>query len=433
MPIKFRLLSTYIGLFSVLLLILFSLGLSGTQPVRAKVANTGSQAAAPLIPHPYNLHKPVCPLTTEPGTVRCNAEVVTDAAGQPMVAADLLTGSYGPQAFRGAYGVSGSSATTRTVAIVDAYDDPTVLSDLDTYSNYFGIPTLNHCPVSTGTAASPCIQKSDENGGTNYPPSDSGWSEEIALDVEVVHAVCQNCNILLIEAASNYDSDLITAADQQAFLMGANVVSNSWGGSEGLFETGYDSTYNHPGVAYVFSSGDGGYGVEYPAASPYVTAVGGTTLKLNTDYTYYSETAWSGAGSGCSAYEAKPGYQHDSGCSKRTVADVSADADPNTGAAVYLNGSWWQIGGTSLAAPIISAIFAQAGGVGSTLGNSLPYTNLSYGINLRDVTSGSNGTCSGSYLCNAVKGYDGPTGLGTPLGLGAFTPLPVYIPLVIGN
>jgi len=241
----------------------------------------------------------------------------------------------------------------------------------------------------------------------------------------------------LIEAASNYDYDLITKADQRAFLMGANVVSNSWGGAEDPSETGYDSTYNHPGVAYVFSSGDGGYGVEYPAASPNVTSVGGTTLKLNTNYTYYSETAWGSAGSGCSADEAKPSFQHDSGCTMRTVADVSADADPNTGAAVYLAGSWWQIGGTSLSAPIVSAIFAMAGGVGTTLGNSLPYSNLNYGINMRDVTSGSNGGCSVSYLCTALAGYDGPTGLGTPLGLAAFKALPIaqpiYLPVIINN
>jgi hypothetical protein len=246
--------------------------------------------------------------------------------------------------------------------------------------------------------------------------------DEIALDVESVHAMCQNCNILLIEAASTSSSDLIGAADQRAITMGANVVSNSWGGGESSGETSVDSYFNHPGVPYVFSSGDNGYGVQYPAASPNVTAVGGTHLLVNTDYSYNSETAWSGAGSGCSSYEPKPSFQHDTGCpSHRTVADVSADADPSTGASVYINGSWHQIGGTSLAAPLVAAVFALAGGVGNTLGNSLPYANLNYGVNLHDVTSGSNGSCSGSYLCTAMTGFDGPTGLGTPKGTTAFT------------
>ncbi len=350
---------------------------------------------------------------------------MTNATGALMASNSLLIGSYGPAAFRGAYGLNGITATTRTVAIVDAYDNPTVLNNLDTYSDNFGIPRLNRCPVSTGTAASPCIQKVDQNGGTSYPAYNSGWAEEIALDVQAVHALCQNCNILLVEATSPSSSNLIVAADQRAYLMGANVVSNSWGGFEDSSETSMDSYFNHPGVAYIFSSGDSGYGVLYPAASPNVTAVGGTTLLVNSNYTYNSEIAWNGTGSGCSAYEFKPSFQHDTGCSRRTVADVSADADPNTGAAVYITANghlgWYQIGGTSLAAPLVAAVFALAGGVGTTLGNSLPYANLNYGINLRDVTSGSNGSCGGSYLCTAKAGYDGPTGLGSPLGLSAFS------------
>jgi len=362
----------------------------------------------------------------------CHADIVTDATGKILSSpTTLLTGAYGPAAFRGAYGVTGTTSTTRTVAIVDAYDDPTVLSDLNTYSSYYGIPTMSQCAVSGGTASSPCFQKVDENGGTSYPPSDghgvNGWAGEISLDVDVVHAMCQNCNILLVEAASNFDSDLIVAADQRAYLMGANVISNSWGGSEYSGETAYDSYFHHPGVAFVFSSGDNGYGVQYPAASPNVTAVGGTKLLVNTDYSYNSETVWynsktgKGPGSGCSVYESKPSFQHDAGCPHRTVADVSADADPSTGASVVYNGNYYQFGGTSLAAPLVASVYALAGGVGTTLGNSLPYANVSYGVNLRDVTSGSNGSCGGSYLCTAKTGYDGPTGLGTPLGLAAFT------------
>ena len=419
---------TWIKILLVISLLVPSLGSLGMQPVYAQAKTPGVSASKPLIPHPYHYFKPVCSILNEPNYARCFSQVVTDAAGQQIVAASLLTGSYGPSAFRGAYGVSGISSTTQTVAIVDAYDNPTILADLDTYSDHFGIPRLARCAVSTGTVASPCIQKVDQNGGSNYPALDTGWALEIALDVEAVHATCQNCNILLVEAGSASNSDLINNADQRAYQMGANVISNSWGESEYNGETGSDNSFNHPGVAYVFSSGDSNYGVQYPAASPNVTGVGGTTLLVNSDYTYNSETVWShdgsGAGSGCSAYEFKPGFQHDADCSKRTVADVSADADPNTGAAVYTlsysSGGWYQVGGTSLAAPLVAAIFALAGGVGNTLGNSLPYAALSYNVNLRDITSGSNGSCGGSYLCTATTGYDGPTGLGSPLGTAAF-------------
>ena len=423
-----------LGLISLATIFALCFGGSGTQAARAQangVKVNSSSTPAPLIVHPYHYYKPVCQPTNEPGMANCTAEIITDATGKILsFPASLLIApsGYGPAAFRGAYGVTGTTSTTRTVAIVDAYDDPTVLTDLNAYSSYYGIPTMSQCAVSGGTATSPCFQKVDESGGISYPPYNSNWSVEIALDVEAVHAMCQNCNILLVEAASNYEYDLIAAADQRAYLMGANVVSNSWGGSEFSGETDNDKYFHRPGVAFVFSSGDNGYGVQYPAASPNVTAVGGTKLLVNSDYSYNSETAWgsttplsNGAGSGCSAYESKPSFQHDADCSNRTVADVSADADPSTGASVYLAGSWYQIGGTSLAAPLVASVYALAGGVGTTLGNSLPYANVSYGVNLRDVTIGANGSCGGSYLCTAQTGYDGPTGLGTPLGLAAFT------------
>jgi len=267
----------------------------------------------------------------------------------------------------------------------------------------------------------------NQTGGTTYPKKNGGWALEISLDVQIAHAVCPNCKILLVEASSNSFTNLLTAEDYATSH--ANVVSNSWGGGESSSETGYDSHFNRPGVPITVSSGDNGYGVEYPAASQYVTAVGGTTLNLNADNTRSSETAWSGAGSGCSAYEAKPSWQHDSGCARRTVADVSADADPNTGAAVYdstpycLIGNffcttgWYQVGGTSLASPLIAAVYALAGNAAVTTYGSFPYSNTLW---LYDVTSGSNGTCGGSYLCTAGLGYDGPSGLGTPIGTGGF-------------
>jgi subtilase family serine protease len=239
----------------------------------------------------------------------------------------------------------------------------------------------------------------------------------------MVSATCPQCNILLVEATSNSLLNLGTA-EQTAVALGANAVSNSYGtSSEFAGETGYDSYYNHPGVAITASSGDAGFGVEWPAASPYVTAVGGTSLYVDTTSPRgWSETAWSGAGSGCSTMEPQPSWQSAlglSGCANRMVADVSAVADPNTGVAVYdtYNSSGWLVfGGTSVAAPIIASVYALAANT-ATIDASYPYNQTS---GLNDITSGSNGTCTPSYLCAAGPGYDGPTGLGTPNGTSAF-------------
>jgi subtilase family serine protease len=302
--------------------------------------------------------------------------------------------------------------STQTVGIVDAYDDARAENDLGVYSQKYGLPPC--------TTANGCFKKVNQSGGTSYPRKDAGWALEISLDVQVVHAACPTCKILLVEASSNSFANLIAAED---YATGhANVVSNSWGGSEFSSETSssYDGHFNRPGVPITVSSGDNGYGVEYPAASRYVTAVGGTTLKLNADNTRSTETVWSGSGSGCSAYEPKPSFQTDSGCTKRTVADVAGDAYPNTGASVYDSAGyygqtgWFQIGGTSLASPLIAAVYAVAGNSAS---NSYPYSHTT---SLYDVTSGSNGSCGGTYLCTAQTGFDGPTGLGTPIGAGAF-------------
>jgi subtilase family serine protease len=357
-------------------------------------------------------HKPVCPGPAAAGTARCHARVITDAKGIAKAAA--LPSGYGSTDFRTAYGLT-SSGTAVTVAIVDAYDDPNIESDLAVYSSTYGLPPC--------TTANGCFKKVNQTGGTSYPTRNAGWSLEIALDIETVHAVCPVCHILLVEASSNSFANLFVAEDYATAH--ASVVSNSWGGGEFSSETtsAYDGHFNRMHVPITFSSGDGGYGVEFPAASQYVTAVGGTTLTLNTDHSRKSETVWSGAGSGCSAYEPKPSWQTDTGCVRRTVADVSADADPNTGAAVYDTvryqgrSGWFQVGGTSLASPLIAAIYALANNESSTTDGSYPYSHPG---SLFDVTSGSNGSCSGSYLCTGKTGYDGPSGLGTPNGTGAF-------------
>jgi subtilase family serine protease len=296
------------------------------------------------------------------------------------------------------------------VAIVDAYNDPNAESDLGVYRAAYGLPAC--------TTANGCFRKVDENGGTSYPSGDTGWAEEISLDLDMVSAVCPDCHILLVEANSNSLSDLLIA-ENRAAAMGASAISNSWGANEFSTETFYDS-YFQQGIPITASSGDGGYGVEWPASSPYVTAVGGTSLVRANNSRGWSETAWSGAGSGCSKYEPKPAFQSDTGCSHRTVADVSAIANPNTGVAVYdsYNVSGWLVfGGTSVAAPIVASIYVLAGNPSSTTTASYAYAHSSA---LHDVVSGSNGSCGGSYLCTAGAGYDGPTGLGTPNGTGAF-------------
>ena len=376
----------------------------------------------PAIPH--ERHMPVCEPKSD-GEVHCHARVIVDEQGAPK-ASPGPTG-YGPSQFLGSYNLSGTATGNPIIAIVDAYDDPNILADLNTYSQYYSIPTMTACPTSPWPPTAPCFRKVDQNGGTNYPRSNASWALEISLDVEIAHAICKNCTILLVEAKSAGMSDLMAAIDR-ARLMGAKAISNSWGGNEFSGQTSYDTRFNYPGIAFTVSSGDSGYGVEYPASSQYATAVGGTTLVVSGN-NYVGETAWSGAGSGCSTYEPRPSFQTAlglTGCTKRMVADVSADADPNTGASVYDSVSyggkkgWFKVGGTSLAAPLIAAVYTL-GSVGiGVQANSLPYLLGNYSTDLHDITSGSNGNCSVSYLCKAVAGYDGPTGLGSPKGSEAF-------------
>jgi len=333
---------------------------------------------------------------------------------------------FGPADLRSAYNLTTSTTAGagQTIAIVDAYDDPTAFADVNVYRAQYGIAALASCTPSTiKGSTTACFAKSNQSGGTSYPRANGGWAQEISLDLDMASAICPKCNVLLVEASSASLTNL-GAAVNTAVRLGANAVSNSYGGSESSSETSSEGTYyNHPGVAITASSGDGGYGVEFPAASRYVTAVGGTSLTKASNSRGWSETAWSGAGSGCSGYVQKPSWQTDSGCARRTVADVSAVADPNTGVAVYDSTSyqgrkgWLVFGGTSVASPIIGSIYALAGNASSLNYASSIYSHTSA---LYDVSGGSNGSCGGTYLCTAVSGYDGPTGLGTPNGTGAF-------------
>ena len=393
---------------TLLLAVLAISGISGflalTSVATSQAANSHANEAA------------VCPAPPS-SSARCHAHVVTDKTGNPAVT--TLPKGYGPIQFHTAYNLPATSANPATIAIVDAYDHPSIKADLDTYNSTFGLPYFPSCSASVTTG---CFKKVNQRGGTAYPSANSGWALEIALDVETAHQTCQNCKLILVEADSSSYTNLMAAVDE-ARALGATVISNSYGSSEFAGETAYDSHFNHPGTAFTFSSGDNGYGASYPAASPYVTAVGGTSLALTGTNTRQSESVWSGAGSGCSAYEPKPVFQLDTGCSKRTIADVSADADPNTGAAVYDSvryqgrRGWFQVGGTSLAAPLIAGVYALAGNLtASTPANAIPYAATN---NLYDIISGSNGAC-GTYLCNGSSGYDGPSGLGSPVGPSAF-------------
>jgi len=355
------------------------------------------------------LHAKVCP-SAAMGEARCHSLVRVDNTGAPLAAAGPR--GYGPADLASAYKLTAGGAG-QTIAIVDAYDDPNAESDLAVYRSQFG---LSACTTANG-----CFRKVDQSGGTTYPRANQGWAEEISLDLDMASAICPACKILLVEATTNSFSNLAAGVDRAA-LMGATVISNSYGGSEYSSEVSDQSHFNHPGIAITVSSGDNGFGTEFPAASQYVTAVGGTTLTKDGSSRGFTETVWSGAGSGCSAYIAKPSWQTDAGCARRTVADVSAVADPNTGVAVYDTyrlhpGGWLVFGGTSVAAPIIASMYALAGN-----GSSVNYGSYSYShrTSLFDVTSGSNGSCGGSYLCTGVAGFDGPTGNGTPNGTGAF-------------
>src|SRR5436190_5617350 len=283
------------------------------------LGGTGSALAAPgggasAFGHS---HKHVCGAASR-GFARCHSDVVTDAAGDPV--ATITPSGFGPADLQSAYALgslSSGGGSGKTIAIVDAFDDPNAESNLAVYRSQYGLPA---CTTGNG-----CFTKVDQDGGTSYPTANKGWAEEISLDLDMASAICPHCDLLLVEADTNSFANLATAVDRAATL-GANAISNSYGGSEYSSETTDQSHYNHPGIAVTVSSGDSGYGAEFPASSQYVTAVGGTHLVKNTSTRGWGETTWSGAGSGCSAYVSKPAWQTDPSCTNRTEADVSAVA-----------------------------------------------------------------------------------------------------------
>lgn len=404
------------------------------------------------------------------GIPRKTAAAVATSVCEPPTAAQACYGLR-PQDLHSAYQLPTTSGSTQTIAIVDAYDDPNAEADLRVYDEEFKLPACN--------AVNGCFRKVNENGNARpLPPAEGNWALEISLDIEVAHAVCQNCHIVLVEASDETNTSLEAAEETAATVAGATEISNSWAGEEPTIDS---SAFNHPGVAIVAASGDWGYLnwvapypeeqglVSYPASSPHVLAVGGTRLTLSSEGAWAGETVWNGgaysvtpsggaAGSGCSARFTAPSWQQalanwsSVGCgTSRAVADVSADADPYTGVAIYDSTpipeqgapNWTTIGGTSLSSPLIAATIALAGGAGGAEypAKTVYEKAVSKPASLHDVTTGSNGycgnpsasdgtsgcteseeaaSCSAQAICLAGAGYDGPTGLGAPDGLGAF-------------
>lgn len=316
---------------------------------------------------------------------------------------------YSASQLRTAYSLTTSPTGHPVVAIVDAYGDSHAYSDLTTYRSTESLPAITQC--TSNLTAQTCFDQVTQTGATTGLPSNNGgWDEEQSLDVDMVSASCPQCSILLVDANTASNPNL-AAAENEAVALGGVVVSNSYGGAE---DTTDAPAYSHAGVAIVVSSGDNGYlkGSSSPADYPTVVAAGGTSL---TSVSPRVESAWSDAGSYCSTAYAQPSWQTGvvSGCSMRAVSDVSSDADPNTGVAVY-DQSWMVFGGTSVSSPFISGVIATAGNWASFGTNGASYI-YSHTAGLNDVTTGSNGKCR-TALCKAGPGWDGPTGLGSPHG-----------------
>jgi len=357
-----------------------------------------------------------------PGHARCFARVRTDLRqGHGLRSAAAPPAGYGPAELRAAYHLPATGGANQTVAVVDAGDDADAEADLATYRTTYGLPP---CTTSNG-----CFRKVNQKGQPSPLPADTGWGVEIALDLDMVSAACPQCKILLVEG-DDEGLPALAAAENTAVALHATEISNSYGAEEYGDIATYAPAYHHPGVAITVSSGDSGYlgSPEFPAVLTSVIAVGGTSLRKANNTRGWTETTWNSdggaAGSGCSAWIAKPAWQHDKNCPGRMIADVASDADPQTGPAIYatVDGAtgWLVAGGTSASSPYIAGVIALAGHPGR-------YPNAAYlyahPTGLYDITSGNNalGTeCGGDYQCQAKPGYDGPTGLGTPHGLTAF-------------
>jgi len=342
----------------------------------------------------------VCGVVSQMGQARCLAQQNLDILPVPNAQADPLTiKGYQPKDLQAAYHLP-ASQSGQTVAVVDAYDNPAAEADLAIYRATFGLPAC--------TSTNGCFQKVNQLGQpANFPAANTTWGKEIALDLEMVSAACPHCRIILVEANSASVDDLGASVDR-AVALGAHVVSNSYAASEWSGEVAEEQHYNHPGVAQTVSSGDDGIGATYPAASQYVTAVGGTIL-TGSNGAYSESSGWKYTGRGCSQYISKPRWQNGWYCKTRAIVDVAAIADPASGVAVYDTfvdsgqaGGWVVLGGTSVGAPIIAAAYALANDFGAQSDASRLYRRWTM---LHDVPP---------------AGWDYVTGLGSPNGIGAF-------------
>ena len=408
------------------------------------IGATGSVVQPEQIVH-YASHNACGQVSTD--RARCLSSISTESVADPIKASPKTTGFYGPTEFHTAYqlpctpggSVQAVCATPttygpETIAIVDAggyaSSSGTLEADLQAYTTHYGLPAC--------TAANGCLTVVNQIGAASpLPPNiSSGWSDEIALDVEVAHAICQTCKIVLVEANDDTLTNLVTAEDTAASFSPI-AISNSWGSTTDA--TTYDTHFKRQGMAVIAATGDSGttsMGQSWPADIPEVVAVSGSTLQLNTDSTWASESLWSGSGGGCSTSYVAPTWQtvrsdwSTNGCSSggRAFGDIVADADPNTGAAVYIDSSSYMVGGTSLATPIIAAMYALQGTMpAGVYAVSTLYQNSSPAA-FHDITTGSDCTATGQLNCTASTGFDVPTGLGAPSGLSAFVadPTPPY-------
>ena len=342
------------------------------------------------------------------GKQHCFAVIRTDA--QSRITAFAAPSGYGPADLQSAYNINVALGTVATIAVVDAFNYPNAESDLAKYRSQFG---LSPCTTANG-----CFKRVNQNGAAsplpaNAPPGDD-WTVEAALDLDMASAACPTCKLILVEAQDDVSTGLYIGNDG-AVTAGANVVSNSWGGSEDGTESSLETHFTHTGVGFFASTGDSGFNTtpQYPSTSAHVTAVGGTSLSHATNTRGWSEKVWRGGGSSCSGSIPKPSFQPaTTACSKRMASDVAAVADPNTGVAVFNAGAggWIVVGGTSASSPLVAGIWALYGIDGA--GPGFAYANAA---DFRDVKTGRNGNCN-NVLCKAGTGWDGPTGIGTPNG-----------------
>ena len=386
-----------------------------TSCATAEREDNGDRQADELAAIPQQPHSAVC----NGGRFACKSRVRTDA--QSKIKPFATPSGLGPTDLASAYKLSASTTSTATIAIVDAFNYPNAESDLATYRSQFGLPPC--------TKANGCLTIVNQSGATSplpgNAPNGDDWTVESALDLDMASAACPTCKILLVLAQDDQSNGLFVAQNAAAAKAGVVAISNSWGGPSDGTDLSLDSQFfTHSAVVATFvASGDNGNTgatPDYPSTSNKVTGVGGTSLTKSTSAARgWTEGAWTGAGSSCSAVETTPSFQTSlsTGCTHRAAADVSAVADPNTGLAVFNAGSggWIVVGGTSAASPFVAGVVARYSSSTNNIAAQLPGYAYSHASQFFDVTTGKNGSCAGK-LCNAGAGWDGPTGIGTPNG-----------------